>query len=166
MGTSAARQARGMRPNAKERLRVAIGAGACAAAIALMPISALALTRPVSHPVLCVRTCKPAAAFDRTGVLTDGGRAVRVSGPVACKAGERVRIRTTVSQVSTGAVAEGVWSKLCTGNTLHWHVTAIVSDGVHFSTGHAEGVGLAIVRGHGVPVSAVQWIRPLTLKAD
>jgi hypothetical protein len=165
MGTSAARQARAMRPNAKERLRIAIGAGACAAAIALMPTSAPALTGPVSHPVLCVRTCKPAAAFDRAGVLTHGDRAVRVSGPVICKAGDRVRIRATVSQVSTGAVAEGVWSKRCTGKTLHWHITAIVNDGVHFSTGHADGVGLAIVRDHGAAASAVQWIRPLTLKA-
>ncbi len=165
MNTSAARQGMGMKRNAKEGLRAAIGAGVCAAMIALMPMSALAQTRAVSDAVPCARTCKPAAAFDRAGVLTDGGRAVRVSGPIACRAGDRVHIRATVSQASTGAVAAGVWSKSCTGTELHWHITAMVTDGVHFTAGGAEGVGLAIIRRHGTPGSAVQWIRRLTLKA-
>ena len=76
---------------------------------------------------------------------------------------DRVTIRATVSQLSTGAVAEGVWSKRCTGTVLHWHITAIVSDGIHLQTGRADGAGLAVIRDHGVPASAIQWIRPLTL---
>jgi hypothetical protein len=165
MNTSAARQRMRSKPNAKESLRAAIGAGACAATIALMPLSALAHTSAVSDPVPCGRTCKPAAAFDPAGVLTNGSGVVQVSGPIACRAGDSVRIRATVSQVSTGAVAEGLWSKRCTGTELHWHITAIVTDGVHFSAGGAEGVGLAIIRRHGMPGSAVQWIRRLALKA-
>jgi hypothetical protein len=164
MNTSAARQ--GMsKPSAKDGLRAAIGAGACAATIALMPLSALAHTSAVSDAVSCGRTCKPAAAFDPAGLLTNGGGVVQVSGPISCRAGDSVRIRATVSQVSTGAVAEGLWSKRCTGTELHWHITAIVTDGVHFSAGGAEGVGLAIIRRQGTPGSAVQWIRRLALKA-
>ena len=162
MKISAARQRREMRPSARDRLRLALGVSACAATMALMPVSALALTSAVNHPVLCT-ACKPAAAFDRAGVLVNRGAEVRLSGPVDCSVGDSVRVRATVSQLSTGAVAEGVWSKRCTGTTLHWHITAIVNDSVHFSTGRAAGVGLAVIRDHGVPGSAIQWIRPLTL---
>jgi hypothetical protein len=51
------------------------------------------------------------------------------------------------------------------GTRLHWRITATVSDGARFSGGGAEGAGLAIVRRHGLPGSAIQWIRPLMLKA-
>jgi len=162
MNISAARQRMHMRPIIKDRLRAGLGASACAATIALTPISALALTSAVNHPVPCT-ACKPAAAFDRAGLLASGGDRVRLSGPVDCSVGDTVSIRATVSQLSTGAVAEGVWSKPCTGTVLHWHITAIVNDGVHFSTGSADGVGLAVIRDHGVPRSAIQWIRPLAL---
>jgi hypothetical protein len=165
MNISAARQGIGIRPRAKNVLRAAIGAGACAATIAFVPISAAAQTSAVRGPLPCVSTCKPAAAFDPAGVLTSGGGAVRVSGPIACAAGDSVRVHATISQVSTGAVAEGGWSKRCTGATLQWHITATVTDGVHFSAGGADGVGLAITRRHGIPGSAVQWLRRLTLKA-
>ena len=165
MNISAARQGVEIRPRAMNVLRAAMGAGACAATIALVPISAAARTTAMRDRLPCVSTCKPAAAFDHAGVLTNGGAAVRVSGPIACTAGDSVRVRATISQVSTGAVAEGVWSKRCTGATLQWHITATVTDGVHFSAGGADGVGLAITRRHGVPGSAVQWLRRLTLKA-
>jgi hypothetical protein len=165
MDSSTARQEIAMKLKTKGRLRVAIGAVACAATIAVMPLSALARTSAVSDTVLCASTCKPAAAFDRAALLANGGVTVLVSGPITCRVGDSVRIRATVSQVSTGAVAEGLWSKRCTGTELHWHITAIVTDGVHFSAGGAEGVGLAIIRRQGTPGSAVQWIRRLALKA-
>jgi hypothetical protein len=165
MNTGVARQEVRMKLNAKGCLRAAIGAVACAAMIALMPLSALAHTSAVSDTVLCVSTCKPAAAFDRAALLTSGGGTVRVSGPITCSAGDSVSIRATVSQASTGAVAEGLWSKRCTGTLMHWHITAIGTDGAHFSAGGADGAGLAIIRRHGMPGSAIQWIRPLTLKA-
>jgi len=163
MNTSAARQEIGVKRYAARCLRVAIGAAACAATIALMPLAALARTGAVSDTVLCASTCKPAAAFDRAALLTNGGTMVRVSGPITCRVGDTVRVRATVSQASTGAVAEGLWSKRCTGTVLHWHITAAVTDDAHFSAGGAEGVGLAIIRRHGMAGSAIQWIRPLTL---
>jgi hypothetical protein len=165
MNTGVARQGVGMKLRAKGHLRAAIGAVACAAAIALMPLPALAHTSGVSGTVVCAVTCKPAAAFDDAAQLANGGGTVRVSGPITCGMGDSVRIRATVSQASTGAVAEGLWSKRCTGTLQHWHITAIVTDGAHFSAGDADGAGLAIIRRHGVPGSAIQWIRPLTLRA-
>ena len=164
MNSSMARQEVAMKLKAKGRLRAAIGAVACAATIALMPLSALARTSGMRGTVLCASSCKPAAAFDRAALLTNGGGTVLVSGPITCKVGDSVRIRATVSQASTGAVAQGLWSKRCTGTLMHWHITAIVTDGAHFSAGGADGAGLAIIRRHGMPGSAIQWIRPLTLK--
>ena len=165
MNSSTARQEIAMKLKTKGRLRVAIGAVACAATIAVMPLSALARASAVSDTVLCASTCKPAAAFDRAALLANGGVTVLVSGPITCRVGDSVRIRATVSQASTGAVAEGLWSKRCTGRPMHWHITAKVTDGAHFSAGGADGAGLAISRRHGLPGSAIQWIRPLTLKA-
>lgn len=165
MKSSTARQGIVMTLKTTGRLRAAIGAVACAAAIALTPLSALAHTSGVSDTVLCAKTCKPAAAFDRAALLANGGVTVLVSGPITCRVGDRVRIRATVSQASTGAVAEGLWSKGCTGRSMQWHITAIVTDGAHFSARGADGAGLAIIRRHGMPGSAIQWIRPLTLKA-
>jgi hypothetical protein len=165
MNSSVARPEIRMTLTAKGRLRAAIGAVACVATIALMPLSALAHTSAVSDTVRCVSTCKPAAAFDRAALLSDGGGTVLVSGPITCRVGDSVRVRATVSQASTGAVAEGLWSRRCTGTLMHWHITAIVNDGAHFSAGGADGAGLAIIRRHGVPRSAIQWISPLTLKA-
>jgi hypothetical protein len=158
-------QRMGMKPPARHGLRAAIVAGACAATIALMATSAPAHTSAVSNVQPCSSTCKPAAAFDHHGTLINGDRAVLISGPIACSAGEIVRIRATVSQVSTGAVAEGIWSRQCTGTMLQWHITARVTDGAQLRAGGADGVGLAIIRHHRTPVSAVQWISPLTLNA-
>ena len=105
MNSSTARQEIAMKLKTKGRLRVAIGAVACAATIAVMPLSALARTSAVSDTVLCASTCKPAAAFDRAALLANGGVTVLVSGPITCRVGDSVRIRATVSQASTGAVA-------------------------------------------------------------
>jgi len=165
MNTSVTRQGVGMKLSAKGRLRAAIGAVACVTTIAAMTSSALARTSPVSGTVVCATTCKPAAAFDRAAQLANGGGTVQVSGPITCGVGDSVRIRATVSQASNGAVAEGLWSKRCTGTVQHWQITAMVTDGAHFSAGDADGAGLAIIRRHGVPGSAIQWIRPLTLRA-
>ena len=46
--------------------------------------------------------------IDTVGLVTDRGRHVTVTGPIAVTAGERTELRVTVTQRSTGAVAEGV----------------------------------------------------------
>lgn len=104
-----------------------------------------------------------ARAFDRSGVIAAGGDAVRVGGPVGCPAGDTVRLRATVSQSVTGAVAEGSWSAACTGRNVHWRATAVVNDGAPFKAGCAHGVGLAVIRHNGRAVDATQWLSKLTL---
>jgi hypothetical protein len=72
--------------------------------------------------------------------------------------------RSTASQDRTGAVAQGFWSKTCTGAAQHWHLTAKLTDGVKLKPGCAHGAGLAIARRAG-KVGAVQWISTLKLSA-
>ena len=107
----------------------------------------------------------PMGGFDRAGAVATGGAAVTVSGPISCPTGDTVRLRATVSQLATGAVAEGFWSKSCTGKIQQWRMTAKVSDGTSFTAGCAHGTGLAIVRRSGKPVTASQWLSALTLTA-
>ena len=102
-------------------------------------------------------------AFDRSGLIVASGRAVRISGPITCAAGDTVRVRATVSQLVTGAVAEGFWSKRCTGASQHWHLTATITDGVSVEAGCARGAGLAISERRGKAVTAVQWISQVSL---
>jgi hypothetical protein len=101
--------------------------------------------------------------FDRSAAVVKSGRAVRVSGPISCPAGDTVRLRATISQHVTGAVAAGSWSATCTGRKQHWHTTASVTDGVDLKAGCAAGAGLAIIRHAGRPVDAYQWVRAITL---
>jgi hypothetical protein len=117
----------------------------------------------LAHP--CNPECfKPAAAFSRTGELIDRGLAVKLSGPVTCPAGDTVSLRATISQRSTGAVAQGSWSKVCTGPGQQWHTTASVTDDVTMSAGCAHAAGLATIRHAGKPVDAFQWLRTVTLQ--
>jgi hypothetical protein len=90
---------------------------------------------------------------------------VKLSGPVTCPAGDTVSLRATASQRSSGAVAEGSWSKVCTGQGQQWHTTASVTDGVTLSAGRAHAAGLATIRRAGKPVDAFQWLRTVTFRA-
>ena len=103
--------------------------------------------------------------FNRAGVIAKRGAAVMVSGPISCPTGDTVRLRATVSQLATGAVAQGFWSKSCAGSVQHWDMTAKVTDSASFTAGCAHGTGLAIVSRNGKAVTASQWLSALTLTA-
>jgi len=62
--------------------------------------------------------------IDPVAVVTDNGRHLIVTGPLTCTARERAHLRVTVTQRSTGAVAEGRTLLSCTGNTQQWEVHA------------------------------------------
>ena len=62
--------------------------------------------------------------IDPVGIVADKGRQVTVTGPIAVTKGERTELRVTVTQRSTGAVAEGVIFLTGTGQTSHWELTA------------------------------------------
>src|SRR5687768_15322548 len=61
---------------------------------------------------------------DATALLSANGRRLHIGGPVGCDKGERLDLRLTVSQRSTGAVAVGHFRGHCTGELDRWTVNA------------------------------------------
>ena len=55
--------------------------------------------------------------IDPLAIVTDNGRQITVTGPIACTESERAYLRVTVTQRPTGAVAEGRTLITCTGDT-------------------------------------------------
>src|SRR5262245_39464681 len=80
--------------------------------------------------------------IDPVGIVADNGRQITVTGPIAVTEGERTELRVTVTQRSTGAVAEGVIFFTGTGQTNQWEVTAITEGRAKFAAGPATVVGL------------------------
>src|SRR5258705_11913628 len=64
--------------------------------------------------------------IDPTPVVTDGGRQLIVTGPIPRTAGERTPLAVTVTQRSTGAIAQGSTRVICRGEgqIQQWEVHA------------------------------------------
>jgi hypothetical protein len=141
--------------------RVLTGLGLVVLALSALGVPAGALAH--SDPGPC-NTCRPVADFTPTQALSSTGQAVMLSGPITCPVGDTVRVVATVSQQSTGAAAQGVWSKPCNGVTNRiWHTSGTITDGVNLTAGCAQAVGFAIFRRAGKPFDAFQWIKTVKL---
>jgi hypothetical protein len=101
--------------------------------------------------------------IDMVGIVADKGRQVTVTGPIAVTEGERTELRVTVTQRSTGAVAEGVIFFTGTGQTNQWELTAVAEGRATFEAGPATVVGLARSSVHGQATDAHQWLVNVTL---
>lgn len=85
--------------------------------------------------------------IDRHAALDEAGRVVRVTGPIRCSQVERATIRVTVSQRTTGAVAEGQWRGRCRPTTRTWTVRRFVQHGsTTFETSTAQACALGVTR--------------------
>ncbi len=104
--------------------------------------------------------------IDLVGTVADKGRAVTVSGPIAVTIGERTELRVTVTQRSTGAVAERVIFFTGSGATNQWEITAIAEGRAGFEAGPATVVGLARSSITGQPTDAHQWLVNVTLLSE
>ena len=98
--------------------------------------------------------------IDPVGIVADQGRQVTVTGPIKVTAGERTELRVTVTQRSTGAVAEGTTG---TGQTNQWEVTVVAEGRATFEAGPATVVGLARSSINGQATDAHQWLVNVTL---
>lgn len=96
--------------------------------------------------------------IDPVAHITDSGRQIAVTGPIVCTAGEQVTLRVTVTQRTTGAVAQGRTHFLCTGQLQHWDVWVTNDDPALFEEGAATAVALAHTRAQGEPTDAHQWL--------
>jgi len=98
------------------------------------------------------------------GIVADKGRHVTVTGPLwLTEAGETAHLRVTVTQRSTGALAEG--SVLLTGNgqTNQWEVAAVVEGRATFEPGPSTAVAVARTTVGGRATDAHQWLVNITL---
>ena len=101
--------------------------------------------------------------IDPVGIVADKGRQVALTGPIAVTAGERTELRVTVTQRSTGAVAEGIIFFTGTGQTNQWEVTVVAEGRAAFEAGPATAVGLARSSVPGQATDAHQWLVNVTL---
>jgi hypothetical protein len=97
------------------------------------------------------------------GIVAHNGRHVTVTGPLAITAGERAQMRVTVTQRTTGAMAEGRTLLVGTGTTNQWEVTAEVEGRATFEPGPATAVAIARTTAHGQATDAHQWLVNITL---
>jgi len=110
-------------------------------------------------------------AFARIGLNTinpvprvsDQGRHLTVTGPLAFTAGEAAYLRVTVTQRATGAVAEGDAVLSGTGTTNQWQVQATTQGKAVFAPGPARAVALAVTTTRGETTDANQWLADITL---
>ena len=89
-----------------------------------------------------------------------------VTGPIQCSQREWADLRVTVTQRSTGAVAEG-HARLEGGTAIQqWVVEATVQGSAGFDEGPATVVALATTTLRGQVNDAHQWLVNVTLEAD
>ena len=123
-------------------------------AIVLTLVSPLALARIVRNTI------------DATAIATKGGRNLIVTGPLECSSGERVHVFVSVTQRTTGAIADGRGLLVCTGEESPWTVEAEVQGKATFDSGPAVAVAIAWTVRRGVTTDAHQWLVPVTLVAE
>jgi hypothetical protein len=104
-----------------------------------------------------------ANTIDPVGIVSDQGHHLALTGPIRATAGDRVELRVTVTQRSTGAVAEGHTFLTGTGATDQWEVTLTSEGGASFDAGPATAVAIARTTVNGHATDAHQWLVNVTL---
>jgi hypothetical protein len=101
--------------------------------------------------------------IDPVANVSHHGRHLILTGPLACTEGERSLLRVTVTQPSTGAIAEGIALITCTGETNQWTLRATTRGRAAFEEGPATATALAQTFVRGVTTDAHQWLVNVTL---
>ena len=120
--------------------------------LALLALSLSATPAPPAFAGVSLNTIDPVSHTNESGAQ------LIVTGPIACTAGERVTLRVTVTQRSTGAVAEGRTRFTCTGALQQWEVWVVTHSKVTFAVGAATAVALARTTAQGTATDAHQWL--------
>jgi hypothetical protein len=104
--------------------------------------------------------------IDPLAIVADNGRQIMVTGPIGCTESQRADLRVTVTQRSTGAVAEGSTHITCTADTQQWAVHASIQGKATFEEGPATAVALARTTSRGETDDAQQWLVNITLVGE
>jgi hypothetical protein len=107
-----------------------------------------------------------ANTIDESATLTTDGTRIILTGPIRCTQEEWVDLRVTVTQRSTGAMAEGRLRLLGTTESQQWELTANAEGGTDFEPGEATAVAMAVTTKKGVATDAHQWLIPIELAAE
>src|SRR5262245_33128750 len=99
-----------------------------------------------------------ANTIDPVATLSDNGRRIQLTGPVQADEGERAFLRVTVTQRSTGAVAEGIATFRSTGELQQWEVHASTRGKASFEAGPATAVAIGTSSAHCKSTDAHQWL--------
>ena len=129
-------------------------------ALALVLILAAVFAASIAYARVVFNTIDPVAT------ATDDGLHLIVTGPVTCTQGERLHTRLTVTQRSTGAIAEGRTLDRCTGEAQQWEVHASVVGRNAFEPGAATAVAIGRTADRGETTDAHQWLVEITLVED
>ena len=101
--------------------------------------------------------------IDPAAVISESGRHVLLTGPIACTVGQRADIQLTLTQRATGATASGRMHFTCTGYLQQWEVRAEVQGRERFEPGAAAAVALGTTSKQGKADDAHQWLVLITL---
>ena len=107
-----------------------------------------------------------ANTIDPVAIVADNGRDVIVTGPLSCTAGDRAYLRVTVTQRSTGAVAQGRTLITCIESTQQWEVHASTQGEETFEEGPATATAVARTTEHEETTDAHQWLVDITLVGE
>jgi hypothetical protein len=100
---------------------------------------------------------------DPLAAITDNGRHLVLTGPIACTPNESAYVDVTVTQRDTGAVAVGHTRITCTGAVVQWEIHASTHGAERFQEGPATAVALARTANGGDITDAHQWLVAVTL---
>jgi hypothetical protein len=137
--------------------RVRLGGFACAAIVMIM---AGVWFDPLAFAKISMNT------VDSAAMVSANGRHIIVTGPLATDHSQPVSMRVTVTQRSTGAVAEGYTTFIGTIVSQQWTVHAKTVGQKSFQPGPAVVVALAqskVIPGAGGADDAQQWLVNITL---
>lgn len=113
--------------------------------------------------LLLALAAQPASAaisrntIDPVATVGPHGRLARVSGPIACDAGEWLVIRITVDQASTGAWGRGLTILRCSGELQQWSVPVVAFSRASFAPGAAQACAFGVTTANGVVTDTRQW---------
>jgi hypothetical protein len=89
--------------------------------------------------------------------MNANGRHLNVRGPIGCDPGDLLRIRITVTQASTGAIAQGYTNYRCTGEDFEWTLKAVAYGAARFEEGEAQACALGSTRQGNTITDVRQW---------
>ena len=101
-----------------------------------------------------------------TAIVSGNGRQITVTGPLRADRVQQTNLRVTVTQRTTGAVAEGRAIFATTGDLQQWEVHATIQGNETFQPGPATAVALATTTGRGATDDAHQWLVNINLVSE